>query len=161
MVKAVYPRKIGPKEAQVRELRQAKAAPSNESAGTTHIHPAITASVPALQQTGLAQAQESDVMRTTAKKKVADRRPVSQPKGTRKKVRAAKATRKAVSGKTTKKRKESKSDVAERMLCQPGGTTREELSKATGWKYVNLAVAAKRAGKALVEDPNTGRVRLV
>lgn len=54
---------------------------------------------------------------------------------------------------------ESKADIIERMLKSKNGTTRKALSEATGYPYVNLTMAAKRAGMKIVEAD--GRVQLV
>lgn len=97
-----------------------------------------------------AQPQESSVNAKTKTKTTANRktrRAAASPKTSRRPTeKTAKTNARKPAGAA-----KSKSQIVEDMLLAEGGTTREALTKATGWPHVNLKVAAERAGKKLVE----------
>jgi hypothetical protein len=74
-------------------------------------------------------------------------------------VKKIPAPKKVAAKKADKPKKQSKADMVEEMLLSKTGASQEELKKATGWPYTNVALAAKRAEKKLVEKD--GRYRLV
>lgn len=122
-------KKMGPKEQALRDLRK-------QATTTT---PKATAPAPTEPPTAQpeAQAKETTVRTNTAAKTTA------RPKVA--KTRIGKAG--------------NKLDLVQRMLTSKTGATRESLSKATGWPYVNLKLSAERAKMKLVEE--AGRFRLV
>lgn len=83
---------------------------------------------------------------------------ISAVKPARTAAHASVATAKAASAPKVKGAL-NKSEIAHNMLIAEGGTTRKELSAATGWPSVNVKFLAKRAKMKLVEDGDN--VRLV
>jgi hypothetical protein len=112
-----------------------------------------------------APVTEESTMKPKTAKKTAPAKAAAKAKPAAKgKAKATANARTAVAGATTKAKKETKSDIVDRMLKTDTGAGRAELSEKTGWPSVNLKVAAERAGKdfKLVESKdNPRRFRLV
>jgi hypothetical protein len=81
-----------------------------------------------------------------------------------KKKGAASVARKTTAGSSARiqlRDGENKMDLVERLLKSAQGATRKQLSEATGWPYVNLKGAAKRAGDGFELQADGDRFRLV
>lgn len=121
------------------------------------------------------QPKETTVKTSTAKKTPAK----AQNRATRRAAKSAdrkapktpaakparSSARQAAQPKATKAAGKSKMDIIQDMLTQEGGTTRKELSDATGFPSVNLTKATERAiktlGKPMKLVDKDGRVSLV
>lgn len=157
----------GPKEAQLRSLRispKTFAAADKVAAAIARSTPTAPAPAtkPATPAPAAVATQETTMKSKTSKKTPAKK--TSKPVASKAAKKAATAAKpKATPAKKPKAAKtggkESKADVIERMLKAPNGTTRKALSDATGYAYVNLTMAAKRAEMKIVEAD--GRVQLV
>lgn len=123
----------------------------------THIPPTRPASAAAEGVGAAASTTKPPVAPKTTKAAKKPAKKAAAKPAPKTKAKPAKTSTKKVAGAV------SKSDVVHRMLTAANGTTRELLSKATGWPSVNLTVATERAQKKnpafrLVDAD--GRVRL-
>lgn len=131
---------------------EASAPASNQESSTVKV---ATKTKPGTRGDAANQKARTKLTPTTAK----SRREPGSARRTSTAARPVKPDMKATTKGSGAKTGESKSDIVHRMLTSAKGATRVELSKASGWPYVNLKTAAARADMALQEKE--GRFKLV